>query len=98
MASVIFAHAADMWHQCRDEFEDYVAEAYRRAERATNGHMVNREGRAKGVTSLSLFTGQAARAHRYASEELLDHWRAHPRLTFAQFEEQWAQTGLLQAA
>lgn len=59
------------------------------AETETNGVLVNREGRSKGITGEALFSGPEAYARRYASEELLDHWTRHPRPSLASFEAQW---------
>ncbi|WP_348665909.1 hypothetical protein [uncultured Microbacterium sp.] len=54
------------------------------------GALLNAEGRARNIDALSLFMGNTARAHRYASEELREWWETHPRVTFAMFERQWA--------
>lgn len=43
------------------------------------------------LDDLSLFTGSAARAYRFASEELLEHWEKYPRLSLAAFEARWLQ-------
>jgi hypothetical protein len=58
------------------------------AENATRGNMLNKAGRAAGIDERSLFTGPEARARRYASEELLNHWQSHPRPTAAYFQGQ----------
>lgn len=98
MASAIFAQAAAAWHQCRAEYQAHLEAAYARAERETNGYLLNRAGRAAGIDSYSLFTGPHARACKYASTELLEHWAAHPRVSFTEFEHDWATTELRAAA
>jgi len=60
--------------------------SYLLAEEATRGNMLNKRGRALGVDERSLFTGPEARARAYASEELIEHWRTHPRPTAAMFQ------------
>jgi hypothetical protein len=60
-----------------------VEAAIMSAERDTNGNMLNRRARAAGIDERSLFTGSEERARRYASEELLNHWRRNPRPTRA---------------
>ena len=71
-----------MWQ--RDSERDSIREAfYVNAEAATNGYMLNRAGEHAGIDPRTLFTGPEARARRYASEELLEYWRTHPRPTSA---------------
>jgi hypothetical protein len=65
--------------------EETVEHAYVTAERDTRGNMLNRKGEARGINPRSLFTGSEARARRYASEELLEHWQEHGRPTAAMF-------------
>lgn len=48
--------------------------------------MLNKAGRAAGISERSLLTGPESRAQRYASEELLEHWRTPHRPTAAFFE------------
>jgi hypothetical protein len=43
------------------------------------------------VDALSLFMGNEVRAHAFASEELLEHWRAHERPVYERFERQWVE-------
>ena len=47
------------------------------------------EARERGITGHDLMTGSSARAYRWASEELKDHWDATPRPDLAQFEMEW---------
>lgn len=86
--------AFHMWsnvvrQRCRADFEDVQRAAYLHAEEECRGRLLNRRGRDAGISSLSLFEGQEARAMAYASEELRDHWRTHERPTFQSFEHQW---------
>lgn len=90
--STIIRDAIATWRECRADFEDFRYVAYERAEAATRGRMLNRRGRRAGVDALSLFMGAETRAHAYASEELLEHWRTHPRPTFAAYERQWLES------
>lgn len=87
--SLIFTEAARLWGECRAEFEDYRESQYLDAIEATHGVLVNRAGRALGIDGVALFMGRRDRAERYASPELLDYWRATPRLSFAEFERRW---------
>ncbi|WP_349862617.1 hypothetical protein [Leifsonia sp. WHRI 6310E] len=86
--SRIFALAASSWRSMRAEYEIYREGAYERAETDCNGVLLNARGKKAGVDPYSLFMGNEARALAYASEELVDHWARHPRLTFAAFERQ----------
>jgi hypothetical protein len=63
----------------RAERESAVEAAYLEADRDTRGNLLNRAGIAQGVSERSLFTGSEARARRYASTELLNHWETHHR-------------------
>lgn len=73
----------------RTAYGDYIEAHILAAETATNGRLLSARGRAAGVTVERLFFGSASFAQAYASEELLDYWRQHPRMTVAQFEAQW---------
>lgn len=84
--STIFATAARQWRTVRAEFENYREGAYLRAETACNGALLNERGKRAGINAYSLFIGPEVRALAYASEELVEHWRQYPRMTFAQFE------------
>lgn len=78
------------WRQRREEYDLALYAQYVRAEAATNACLLNERGRARKIDPLSLFMGPAVRANAYASEELIEHWRTDPRITFAQFERQWS--------
>lgn len=77
------------WRECRAEYEGERLRRYWAAEEATRGALLNARGRAAGIDPESLFMGTWARARAYASEELLEHWETHPRLTYQDFETQW---------
>lgn len=61
------------------ERRELIDHEIRQAEAATNGYMVNDDGRRRGVTPESLFRGSESRALRYASDDLLRYWEDHPR-------------------
>ncbi|MHC9046734.1 hypothetical protein ACYX8G_19280 [Microbacterium saperdae] len=82
------------WRECRAEYDETLYTQYAAAEEATRGAMLNARGRAKGIDPFSLFKGPEVRALAYASEELVEHWAAHPRVTFAKFEKQWQSNRL----
>lgn len=77
------------WRECRAEYDETLYAQFEAAEEATWGALLNARGRARGIDPFSLFMGPEVRALAYASEELVEHWAAHPRITFAQFEKQW---------
>lgn len=87
--SAIYEYAGLIYAEMRREYEHALEARYAEAEAATNGYMVNRLGRAKGITGNDLHTGPADRAYRYASRELLDHWAERPRLSLSLFEADW---------
>jgi hypothetical protein len=91
VSSVIFARAAEQWQEMKSEWLDHLDYAYLAAEEGTGGVLVNKEGRALHMDGWDLFTGNARRAELYASEELLEWWSTHPRLSMDQFEKQWIQ-------
>lgn len=74
--------------QSRDLYEEWVYTQYLQAEGDTRGVLLNRAGVAAGVDPASLFSGPAARARKYASEELLRWWGDHQRLTLTEFRAQ----------
>ncbi len=69
-------------------FTDHARELYRQAEDATNGYLLNRDGRARGIDPASLFTGSDSRARRYASDELRQWWDEHGRITLDDWRDQ----------
>lgn len=80
--------ALELRAEVREAFEDYRLQAYMAAEEATNGYLLNQRGRRAQVDAYSLFMGNEARALAYASEELRDWWRDHPRPVFARYERE----------
>lgn len=62
-----------------------VEERYLHAEEVCRGSMLNAAGERAGVSPASLFSGPAATAKKYASEELLDYFREHGRRTLEDF-------------
>ncbi|AQY02059.1 hypothetical protein [Microbacterium foliorum] len=87
----IISEAFNAWRECRAEYDETLYAQFNAAEEATNGAMLNVRGREKGIDPFTLFMGNETRARAYASEELIEHWEAHPRITFAKFERKWQQ-------
>lgn len=85
----IVSDAFNAWRECRAEYDETLYQQYMAAEEATNGAMLNARGREKGIDPFTLFMGNQTRALAYASEELVEHWETHPRITYAKFEKQW---------
>ncbi|MEU7911324.1 phage minor capsid protein [Microbispora bryophytorum] len=79
----------DIDQTVRRVYAQWLDQTYERAESATNGFMLNDEGRKAGVNERSLLAGLASRARKYASEELLRWWADNPRLTLTEFRAQW---------
>ncbi|MFD7068491.1 phage minor capsid protein [Streptomyces sp. NPDC059913] len=71
--------------EARDMYWDWAMQQYEAAEDATNGYLLNRKGRERGVDPGSLFTGPARIAYAYASDELKAFWRTTERKTQQQF-------------
>lgn len=90
MASHIFARAVDAYRQCRAEYGDYLEAAFSSASDAVSGNLLNERGRRRGIDPFNLFKGNETTALAYASEELIDWWRTHPRCTFERFERDWS--------
>ncbi|MFJ3394011.1 hypothetical protein [Leifsonia aquatica] len=84
----MFAFAAEEWRLLREEFELVREAAFALAQDETHGVMLNARGKRARIDPYSLFIGNHARAHAYASPELIEHWRSHPRPVFAQFERE----------
>ncbi|MDO5633291.1 MAG: hypothetical protein Q4G34_00240 [Micrococcus sp.] len=87
--SVIYARARDQWREMHAEYRAEVERRYLLAEEATNGYMVNRRGRALGLTGWDLFNSRANNFYAFASEELLEHVAISGRVTLADFETAW---------
>jgi hypothetical protein len=68
----------------QDAEQEYRDEVYRHwlaAEAATNGFMLKRDGRYRGIDERSLFVGPESRVRKYASPELIEWFESHPRPT-----------------
>lgn len=78
----------DIHKRIRAEFEELRLAAYDAADEACRGHLLNDRGRRAGKDAWDLFIGTEAHARAYASEELLEHWATHPRVTVAAYEQQ----------
>lgn len=74
---------------CRQAFEDYREAQYATALTECNGQLLNRAGIAREKQTYALFIGPRHVAYANASEELVDFWRSHGRLTYAQFRRAW---------
>jgi hypothetical protein len=88
VTSPIFAEAIERWHVMRRDFEDYREQQHAAASHDCNGQLLNRAGLAAGINTYSLFIGPRARAETYASDELVEWWSLHGRMTVADFEAQ----------
>ena len=69
----------------RAAFRDYVYQRWRDAEDATNGYMLNRRAKSRGVDPKSLFVGPERVARANASDELLEWWDQNGRPTLEEF-------------
>jgi hypothetical protein len=85
--SAIFDTAIAYWRSVRADFELHRASQYERAELECRGVLLNRAAKAAGVDPWSLFIGPHERAHKWASDELLEFWTRNRRLTFAEYEQ-----------
>ncbi|TAK89303.1 MAG: hypothetical protein EPO06_11590 [Burkholderiaceae bacterium] len=72
----------------RRHYDEYVTLAYLAAEEFTRGHMLTKEGEHTRINPRDLFSGNAARARKWASEDLKVWWNDNPRLTYTQFKAQ----------
>jgi hypothetical protein len=72
----------------RAEREAEYERIKRAAEAATQGYLVNRQGRARGINDHEILTGRQAIFDRYASEEARNYFLDHPRPTAAYFRGQ----------
>lgn len=97
MVSLIFGEAIECWHAMRREFEDYREQQHASASHDCNGVLLNRAGQAAGIDTYSLFIGPRVRAVKYASDELIEWWATHGRMTVTDFEAQTLETHGAQA-
>ncbi|WP_433426335.1 phage minor capsid protein (plasmid) [Microtetraspora malaysiensis] len=79
----------DVDQAVRRLYAQWLDQVYDSAEGATNGNLLTPEAKAAGVNDRSLFSGPAARARKYASEELLRWWADNQRLTLTEFRAAW---------
>lgn len=86
MTSPIIRAALDRLKEMRDEHRLVTQAAYEAAEEATNGVMLNERGQARMIDPYSLFTHNQTYFRAYASEELVEWMKLHPRVTFADYE------------
>lgn len=84
-----FERALSDWREARAEYERFLDAQYEQAAETCREALLNDRGRAQHVDPRSLFMGPAVRAYAYASEELVDFWEQHPRVTFVEFERRW---------
>lgn len=87
--SAIFESAARLYARMRADYEGHLQWTYVAAVEETAGVLVNKAGLAKGIDGYDLFSGNRAYAMKYASEELIEFWKKHPRLTQAEYEANW---------
>lgn len=83
--SVRPARSLTVDEQVREDYETYVECSYLEAEAHCNGVLLNKRGRAKGISARSLFYGSPTVARAYASEELRGWWQRNGRLTLGAF-------------
>ncbi|MFI2366601.1 hypothetical protein [Promicromonospora sp. NPDC019610] len=89
--SPIFQRAAAEWAAMRSEYGDYLEAHIAAAYDATNGVLLNAQGRAAGVTEERLFLVGGVFAAAYASPELREFWATRPRMTVTEFERAWTE-------
>lgn len=92
--SAIFAKAAEQWSEMQADFTSYRDDAYWQALEGCRGVLVNAAGQRLHIDGYTLFVSARKYAEKYASEELLEWWRTHPRLTVKEFEAQWVSGDL----
>lgn len=73
----------------RSDYLGHVDAQYDLALEKCSGVLVNKAGRADHVDGYGLFTGSLNRAMKFASEELLEFWEKHPRLSLEDYEIMW---------
>lgn len=87
--SAIFREAAAQWRAMRADFELVLESTYAKAERDTNGVMLNRDGRREPITAWSLLTGPWSRVAKYGSPELIEWFGVNGRPSLEDFEREW---------
>lgn len=76
------------WAAVNADWLDWAQAQFLAAEAECRGYLLNKAGIAAGLDPWTLWTGPASRAARYASEELLEFWATHPRMTVSEYREQ----------
>lgn len=89
--SALIAQGFAAWRECRQAFDELLHSQYQLAEDRTHGVLLNEKGRQAGIDPWRLFTSNASFRNAYASEELQEHWRDYPHITYARFERQWVR-------
>lgn len=74
--------------ELRAEFSDVKAALYWQAAEACRGKLLGPQGLARGMDAMDLWDLNRHTAELYASHELREWWRRHPRLTFPEYERQ----------
>jgi hypothetical protein len=70
-------------------YGEFTYTRYLAAEEACRGHLLNKAGIAADIDPYSLFHGNARRAAKYASRELLDWWKEHRRIIWIEFKAEY---------
>lgn len=73
----------------KSDYLSHVDAEYDKALEFCAGVLVNNLGREQHVDGYTLFTGTQSRVDKYASEELLEYWFHHPRLSVLDYELLW---------
>ncbi|NEA53578.1 DEAD/DEAH box helicase family protein [Streptomyces sp. SID13666] len=74
----------------RREFMEWEESQFQLAEDITNGYMLSREGQKAGLSHREVFSSGRLSGDRwrpYASEELIEWFALHPRMTYNQWRE-----------
>lgn len=87
--SLIFALAAELNREMTVEYNAHVQYEIEVADKECTGYLVNRLGKAAGITGPELFKGSEGFAYKYASPELVSHWTVYGRTSRAAFEARW---------
>jgi hypothetical protein len=70
----------------RRMYDEWVRTQLLAAEDATRGNLLTKAAQAAGIKAVELFSGPAARARKWASEDLKRWWAdGNPRLTYTEF-------------
>jgi len=84
--SLIFDSAAAEYRRVRGEYQLHLEAQVAAAVDDCNGVLLNARGKAARIDPFTLFKGPGVRAAAYASEELVEFWQRHPRVTWERFE------------